>query len=59
MSDSTSPRSKVAQGDWTAVVGRFTGTFSQPMPLADGGQVEPTGKTVNMLMSTFACWENG
>jgi hypothetical protein len=50
---------KIAQGDWAAVVGRFTGTFSKPMPLPDGDQVEPIGKTVNMLMATFAHWVDG
>lgn len=49
---------KVAQGDWTAVVGRFTGTFTQPMVLPDGTQIPPTGNTVNLMMATFARWEN-
>ena len=50
---------KVAAGDWTAVVGRFTGTFSRPMPLPGGGSIPPTGKTVHMPMATFARWEDG
>jgi ketosteroid isomerase-like protein len=49
---------KVAQGDWTAVVGRATGTFSQPLVMPDGAQVEPTGQKLDITMATFARWEN-
>ena len=50
---------KVGQGGWTAVVGHFRGTFTQPMPLPDGSEIPPTGKTVDMLMATFAHWVDG
>ena len=49
---------KVAQGDWTAVVGRLSGTFSRPMKTADGSEVAPTGRRVDLAMATFARWEN-
>jgi hypothetical protein len=49
---------KIAHGDWTAVVGRLRGTFSQPMQRADGTEVAPTGRTVDVAMATFARWEN-
>jgi len=48
---------KVAQGDWTAVVGRLRGTFSQPMEKTDGSRIAPTGRAVNVAMATFARWE--
>lgn len=50
---------KVAENDWTAVVGILTGTFSEPMPLPDGGTLPPTGKSVTIQVATFARWENG
>lgn len=47
---------KVASGEWTAVVGIMTGTFSKPMVLPDGKIIQPTGKKFNLQMSTFAHW---
>lgn len=47
---------KVASGDWTAVVGEMTGTFSKPMVTADGKTIPPTGKKFKLQMSTFAHW---
>lgn len=48
---------KVASGDWTAVVGEMTGTFSKPMVQPDGKTIQPTGKTFKLQMSTFAHWK--
>ena len=48
---------KVASGDWTAVVGEMTGTFSKPMVTADGKTIQPTGKKFKLQMSTFAHWK--
>ncbi|MCS4275441.1 ketosteroid isomerase-like protein [Mycetocola sp. BIGb0189] len=50
---------KVAQGDWTAVIGVTAGTFTAPMILPDGTRIEPTGKRLELQMATFARWENG
>lgn len=50
---------KVAEGDWTAVVGIISGTFTKPMVLADGTTIPPTGKKARMKMATFARWKNG
>jgi predicted ester cyclase len=50
---------KVAQRDWTAVVGTLKGTFSAPMPLPDGSTVRPTGNTLSLSVATFSRWENG
>jgi hypothetical protein len=47
---------KIADGDWTACTGVMTGTFSQPMPLPDGGTVPPTNKSINMTMVTLGHW---
>lgn len=49
---------KVAEGDWTAVVGIISGTFMQPMVLPDGTTIPPTGKKARMRMATFARWNN-
>jgi predicted ester cyclase len=50
---------KVANGDWTAVMGVMQGTFSKPMPMPDGKNIAPTGKQFKLTMSTFGHWKNG
>ena len=47
---------KVASGDWTAVIGEMSGTFSKPMVTADGKTIQPTGKKFKLQMATFAHW---
>jgi len=47
---------KVAQGEWTAVIGEMEGTFTQPMPLPDGTSIAPTGKAYKFRMATFSHW---
>ena len=47
---------KVASGEWTAVIGEMTGTFSKPMVTADGKTIQPTGKKFKLQMATFAHW---
>jgi hypothetical protein len=47
---------KVAQGEWTAVMGVMEGTFSQPMTLPDGKVVQPNGKTFKLPMATIGHW---
>jgi len=47
---------KVAQGEWTAVIGVIQGTFTRPMPIGDGKFIEPTGKSFKLTMSTFGHW---
>jgi predicted ester cyclase len=49
---------KVADGDWVAVVGIISGTFTNPMVLPDGTTVQPTGKKARMRMATFARYNN-
>jgi hypothetical protein len=48
---------KVASGEWTAVVGEMTGTFSKPMVMPDGKTIQPTGKKFKLQMATFAHWK--
>jgi SnoaL-like polyketide cyclase len=48
---------KVASGDWTAVIGEMSGTFSKPMVTADGKTIQPTGKKFKLQMATFAHWK--
>jgi hypothetical protein len=47
---------KVAQGEWTAVIGIMEGTFTQPMPIGDGKSIPPTGKPFKIRMATFGRW---
>ena len=48
---------KIGSGEWTAVVGEMTGTFTKPMVTADGKTIQPTGKTFTLQMATFAHWK--
>lgn len=50
---------RVAVGEWTAVTGVMTGTFTQPLRLADGAVIQPTGRSFRVPMSTFGHWTNG
>ena len=49
---------KVAQGEWTAVIGIMEGTFTQPMPIGDGKSIPPTGKAFKIRMATFGRWNS-
>ena len=50
---------RVANGDWTAVTGVMTGTFTRPMRMPDGSSIAPTGKKFTLPMATFGHWKNG
>jgi hypothetical protein len=50
---------RIANGDWTAVTGVMTGTFTRPMPLPNGRAVPPTGRSFSLPMATVAHWRNG
>ncbi len=50
---------RIANGDWTAVTGIMTGTFTKPMPMPDGSFVQPTGKSFSLPMATVGHWTNG
>jgi len=41
---------------WTAVTGWLEGTFTQPMVLADGKVIQPTGKKYRIPMATIGHW---
>ncbi|WP_068305630.1 nuclear transport factor 2 family protein [Pararhodobacter sp. CCB-MM2] len=47
---------RFGQGEWTGVVGVIEGTFSQPMHLADGSVIEPTGLAYSLTMATIGHW---
>ena len=47
---------RVCSGDYTAVMGIMTGTFTHPMPLGDGRTVAPTGKSFRLPMATIGHW---
>ena len=50
---------RFGSGDWTAVSGMMTGTFSKPMPTGSGRSIPPTGKHFNLGMITVGHWKNG
>ncbi|WP_434289741.1 ester cyclase [Celeribacter sp. SCSIO 80788] len=47
---------RIGQGEWTGVVGVIEGTFTEPMQLADGSAIEPTGKAYKLTMATVGHW---
>ena len=47
---------RICSGDYTAVMGIMTGTFSQPMPTGAGRPVAPTGKSFHLAMTTIGHW---
>jgi hypothetical protein len=50
---------KIAQGEWTSVIGVMEGTFTQPMPIGEGKSIPPTGKAFKLTMCTVGHWKNG
>ena len=50
---------RFGSGSWTAVTGVMTGTFTKPMPAADGKVIQPTGKRFAIGMATIGHWKNG
>lgn len=50
---------KIANGEWTSVIGVMEGTFTKPMPIGDGKSVPPTGKAFKIVMCTVGHWRNG
>ncbi|MBV9809194.1 MAG: ester cyclase [Solirubrobacterales bacterium] len=46
------------QGEWTAVLGKLSGTFTQPLTFPDGTVIEPTGKAFTTFFCTIARWQN-
>jgi hypothetical protein len=49
----------VGDGDYTAFVTTYTGTFREPLELPDGTVIEPTGKSFDVMFSTIARWRDG
>lgn len=50
---------RFGSGSWTTATGVMTGTFSEPMPLADGTSIPPTGKSFALGMITVGYWVDG
>jgi len=50
---------RFGSGNHTAVTGIFEGTFTKPIPIGNGGFIQPTGKTFSLPMATIGIWENG
>jgi hypothetical protein len=47
------------EGEFTCFVTQFTGTFTEPLEMADGTVIQPTGRSFDVLFSTTARWRNG
>jgi hypothetical protein len=47
---------KIGQREWTAVIGIMEGTFTKPMPAADGKTIQPTNKPYKINMATIGHW---
>jgi len=45
-----------ADAEWTAVMGFLDGTFTKPMAVAPGTNIQPTGKTYHLPMTTLGHW---
>jgi len=50
---------KFGSGEWTSVIGVMEGTFTKPMPTADGKMIPPTGKPFKLKMATVGHWKGG
>jgi hypothetical protein len=50
---------RIAQAEWTSVIGVMTGTFTKPMPIGNGKFIQPTGKPFKLTMCTVGHWVNG
>ncbi len=50
---------KIAQGEWTSVIGVMEGTFMKRMPLGDGKTIPPTGRAFKLIMCTVGHWTDG
>ncbi|MES0884518.1 ester cyclase [Roseibium sp. SCP14] len=47
---------RFGQGEWSGAVGVLKGTFTEPMPMADGTTIEPTGNAYEITFTTIAHW---
>jgi SnoaL-like polyketide cyclase len=47
---------KIANGEWTSVIGVMEGTFTKPMPIGEGKTIPPTGKAFKLTMCTVGHW---
>ena len=50
---------RIANGEWTSVIGVMEGTFTKPMPIGEGKTIPPTGKAFRLIMCTVGHWKNG
>jgi hypothetical protein len=50
---------RFGSGDWTAVTGFMTGTFTRPMPVGGGKFIQPTGRSFRIGMATIGHWNGG
>ena len=50
---------ELASGEWSSVIGVMEGTFTKPMPTADGKSIPPTGKAYKVAFCAVGHWKDG
>ncbi len=50
---------RFGSGNYTAVTGVMTGTFSKPMPIGGGKFIPPSNKSFSIAMCTIGVWKDG
>ena len=50
---------RFGSGSWTTATGVMSGTFTKPMPIADGKFIPPTGKRFAITTATIGHWKDG
>lgn len=51
--------SRTSTGHWTTVINVVEGAFTEPMLLADGQEILPTGRAFKFRMCTVGHWKDG
>jgi len=48
---------KFGQGEWTAAISIFEGTFTRPMAIGNGKEIPPSGKSFKLSVCTLGHWK--
>jgi hypothetical protein len=52
-------RVEFASEEWSSIIGIMEGTFTKPMPTAEGKTIQPTGKEFKVTFSAVGHWRDG
>lgn len=50
---------KFGSGEWTLVVGEMRGSFTRPLPAAEGRLIQPNGRSVALRLAVVSRWKDG